>query len=508
MRGGFAALQGFAYLACAALFWGSAHGQEQKQQEQQQQQPQQQQEQQQQGQQQQYQGPPPYLDLRYDEDWTFLKQSKFPPDFFDPIKYIPFNERGWYTSFGGEVRMRYDNWHNANFGFAPAEWLNSNLQRYLFHNDTHLGPHVRVFAQLQSALEFGKKGGPWYSDKNTFEIHQAFVDLRTSADPKNYALLRVGRQEIALGSNHFVSTGDFFNSRHVFDGIQLIVGRGDWTFLAQGTKPVLVLEGAFDDEAEHGRTSWGAGFFAPNPLTPQGKTAGFYVALDSKRQFWNRGLGRDQRHTLGATINGTKNAWDYSYELLAQIGTFSPVQGGSDNIRAWAITTDTGYTIQKSKYYPRFGVRWNITSGDAGTGSLGTFHPLFPDTAYSGRMGLIGPSNVIDVTPNARFAITRRLYFIPEWSFFWRQKTTDGVYTPSLFTIPVETGITGFLIKPGNQSNARHIGNQLALAAHVIIDRHFSYTMSYNYFFAGKFLEETPPGLNSAFFVAWVTYKF
>jgi hypothetical protein len=438
-----------------------------------------------------------------------LKAGKAPRDYLDPIKHIPLGKNpAWYTSFGGEARTRYDNWHDANFGYAPAEYLNSNLQRYMFHNDTHLCEHVRVFTQVQSSFEFVKKGGPWPTDKDTFEFHQAFVDFRSSGDPKNYAMLRLGRQEIALGTNHFVSTGDFFNSRRVFDGAQLIVGRGSWTWLAQATRPVSVKEGAFDDVPEHDRTSWGTGFFGPNPLTPRGRTGGFYVALDTKRQLWNRGIGRDQRHTLGAIINGNREAWDYSYEFIVQLGTFSPLQGGSQNIRAWALTTDTGVTFPKSKLYPRLGLRWNVTSGDSGRGSLGTFHPLFPDTAYSGKMGLIGPSNVIDITPNARFALTRRLYFIPEWSFFWRQNTNDGVYTPSLPTVPPDTGVTGYIVKPGNQSRARHIGNKLALAAYVPIDRHLSYTISYNYFFAGRFLKETPPGRSSAFFVMWLTYKF
>jgi hypothetical protein len=448
---------------------------------------------------------PQYLDLRYDEDWSRLKESKSPPDYLDPIKYIPF--KNGYTSFGGEARVRYDNWHNANFGYTPAEYLNSNLQRYLFHNDTHVGEHFRVFSQVQSSFQFGKEGGSWPTDKNPFEIHQAFVDLRSSADPKNNVMLRIGRQEIALGTNHFVSTGDFFNSRRVFDGIQLMVNRGSWTWLAQATKPVAVREGAFDDVPEHGRTSWGAGFFAPNPITKQGRTGVFYVALDTKRQLWNRGIGRDQRHTVGVTLNGNREGWDYAYEFITQLGTFKPLQGGSQNIRAWALTTDTGLRL-RTKMYPRLGLRWNVTSGDSGQGSLGTFHPLFPDTAYSGKMGLIGPSNVIDITPNAQLALTRRLYFIPEWSFFWRQNTNDGVYTPSLPTIPESTGITGYIVKPGNQSNARHIGNQLALAAYIPIDRHLSYTMSYNKFFAGDFLKETPPGLSTHFFVMWLTYKF
>lgn len=216
-------------------------------------------------QQQQPQGPPPYLDLVYDEDWSHLKDSKAPPDFFDPIKYIPFNQEGWYLSLGGELRQRYDGWHNANFGYTPAEYLNDNLERYLFSADLHMGKHFRFFTQVASGLELGKKGGPWYGDRDNFEFHQFFLDMKTSDDPKNYVLLRVGRQEVALGADHFVSTGDFFNARHVFDGARLMVGKGDWTWLLEVTKPDLVEEGVFDDVPEHGRTSWGEGSFIPVP---------------------------------------------------------------------------------------------------------------------------------------------------------------------------------------------------------------------------------------------------
>jgi hypothetical protein len=452
-------------------------------------------------------GRPQFLDLRYDEDWSVLKRSEVSRDYLDFLKYIPFGDSS-YTSFGGEARFRYDNWRNAFFGAAPAEYLNSNLQRYLFHNDTHFGKHVRVFTQLQSSLEFGKKGGRWATDKDTAELHQAFVEFRSSDDPKKYVMLRVGRQEISLGSNHFVSTGDFFNARRVFDGVQMFIGRGNWTWVLYGRKPVLLKEGAFDDVPEHGRTAVGGGFFGPNPFTRNGRTIGFYLVLDTKRQLWNRGLGRDQRHTTGASISGVREKWDYAYEALLQLGTFTPVNAPAQNIRAWAITTENGVTFPNVKFYPRLGVRWNISSGDSGRGSLGTFHPLFPDTAYSGRTGLIGPSNVIDITPNARFAFTKRLYFLPDWSFFWRQNVNDGVYTPSLPTYPPESGITGYIVRPGNQSRARYIGNQIALAVFIPIDRHLSYTMAYNYFSAGKYLKETPPGKSAGFLVAWVTYRF
>src|ERR1035441_10104322 len=36
---------------------------------------------------------PQYLDLRYDEDWSHIKEVQGPPDFWDPTKYILLNDR-------------------------------------------------------------------------------------------------------------------------------------------------------------------------------------------------------------------------------------------------------------------------------------------------------------------------------------------------------------------------------------------------------------------------------
>jgi Alginate export len=452
---------------------------------------------------------PQYLDLVYDEDWSHIAQCN-QHDFFDPIKYIPLGKSGAYLTLGGEIRERWDNWHEALFGYTPATWLNGSLQRYLLSADFHFGKYVRFFTQVDSSLEFGKTGGPWYTDKDVFEFHQAFLDLRTSENKKHYLLLRLGRQEVALGADHFVSTGDFFNVRHFFDGAKLEVGQGDWTWIGFAMKPDIILPGAFDDVPEHGRTVWGGGFFHPSPLTKRGRIGAFYVGMDTKQQLWQRGLGREERHTLGARLEGNPGAWDYAYEGILQVGTFDQYGGPSNDIRAWAFTSDTGYTWVKAKgqHYPRAGLRSNITSGDSGKGALGTFNPLFPDTAYSSRLSLIGPSNVIDVTPTFRLALTRRIYALSEWSFFWRQKTTDAIYSPGLLTTPPTSGVVGYIEKPGNYSDARYIGNQIGVGLQVTLNSHFTWTAGYNYFSAGAFIKQTPPGKDTGYFVSWLTYRF
>jgi hypothetical protein len=282
--------------------------------------------------------------------------------------------------------------------------------------------------------------------------------------------------------------------------------------VAFAAKPVLIDTGPFTAVPEHRRTTYGGALFAPNPLTNQGRTTFFYTALDSKKQLWQRGLGRDNRHTLGARIEGSQKGWDYTYELIGQIGTFSPVAGPNVGIRAFAVTTDTGWTAMKLQpRYFRLGLVANVTSGDRGTGSLGTFHPLFPDLAYSGRLGLVGPSNLISVTPSLRFTPTRRILIISEWDFFWRQNTHDAIYTPSLLTTTIDSGITGFIAFP-SVNQKRFIGNQIGNGVKFTLDRHLTYTILYTYLRAGAFIKNTPPsvppGKSVGYAVMLFTYTF
>jgi hypothetical protein len=450
---------------------------------------------------------PQYLDLRYDEDWTHINEVPGPHDFFDPIKYILLNDQGWYMSLGGEIRERYDSWHNADFSLAPGPFLNGLFQRYLFHADTHFGEHFRFFTQIESSLENGKKGGPWYTDRDVFEFHQFFFDYKSSEDPNHYTRLRVGRQEVALGTDHFMATADWINVRRSMDGVQLVVARGPWIWIAFAAKPVLIDTGPLTALPEHRRTTYGGALFGPNPWSHQGRTTFFWTALDSKDQQWWRGTGRDNRQTLGARIEGSKKGWDYTYEAISQLGTFSPIGGPSVPIHAFGVTSDTGWTAAKLQpHYLRVGVVANITSGDGGTGALGTFHPLFPDLNYSGKLGLVGPTNVISVTPSLRYTITPRIFLLSEWDFFWRENTHDAIYSPSLQTTTIDSGIVGFITFP-SLDNKRYIGNQPGNAVQFTIDRHSTYTISYAPMFAGAFIKDAK-GKDVSYLTMWYTYRF
>src|SRR5262249_8856537 len=72
--------------------------------------------------------PPAYKLLRYEEDYSyFYRKSNLRPDFWDPIKFIPL---WWvdpnYLSLGGEVRERYEFYHNQDAGLPPANAQGNN----------------------------------------------------------------------------------------------------------------------------------------------------------------------------------------------------------------------------------------------------------------------------------------------------------------------------------------------------------------------------------------------
>lgn len=123
--------------------------------------------------------PAPYKQLRYDEDWGALLDPVLRAERLDRIKYIPLREKeGWYLSIGGEVRERFGRFGNPSWGEDPEDDNGFILQRYMLHADLHLGARVRVFGQVKSGLERGRKGGPEPADEDRLDLHQAFVDFK------------------------------------------------------------------------------------------------------------------------------------------------------------------------------------------------------------------------------------------------------------------------------------------------------------------------------------------
>src|SRR4051812_33096106 len=120
--------------------------------------------------------PPSYTLVRWDENYSYLKDPQQRTDLFDSIKYIPLGENS-YLSLGGQARYRYEFFNNFNFGAGPQDDDGYHLTRFLLHGDLHLGENFRLFVEGKSAMTDGRTGGPRASDADEADIQQAFGDV-------------------------------------------------------------------------------------------------------------------------------------------------------------------------------------------------------------------------------------------------------------------------------------------------------------------------------------------
>ena len=198
-------------------------------------------------------------------------------------------------SAGGEVRQEYEWFANEEWGAEVPDHNGYWLQRYMLHVDARLSRRVRLYGELKSGIEAGRAGGPRSSDEDRLDLHQAFVDVSFGR-----MTVRVGRQELAFGSQRLVSFREGPNMRQSFDGGTVVVQRGRWRADGFGTRYVSTETGVFDDSSDTGRSLWGV--YAVRSLAQDG-TKGvdlYYLGYRRTAATFDQGRGRELRHSWGA----------------------------------------------------------------------------------------------------------------------------------------------------------------------------------------------------------------
>src|SRR5260370_18073312 len=219
------------------------------------------------------------------------------------------------------------------------------------------------------------------------------------------------------------------------------------------------------------------------------------MGLDNKHvSFDGRGSGREQRETIGARLWGTAGHWDYNHELTFQWGSFQ-----SNDIHAWAVTTEGGYTGESIPLRPRFGIRQNAFSGNQNPSgrTLGTFNSLYQTGPYFSYAELFGNRNLFVLQPSAELHLGKKVSVTPNFAAYWRESTRDGLYTPS-----------GGIVVSGQTSRDRyvcsHASAQLQWEPHppptpVTEDLHF---------FPAALLKQSRLGPHINYLTEWLDFRF
>jgi hypothetical protein len=152
----------------------------------------------------------------------------------------------------------------------------------------------------------------------------------------------------------------------------------------------------------------------------------YYLGIDRQRSIFAQGIGPESRHTFGGRVSGRWKQLDFNYDLIGQIGAFMRAP-----VRAWAVSTDTGVALKLGRFPARLGVTVNSPSGDRDPADprLQAFNPLFPGNAYSGIVGLLGLTNITDLTPSLKVPVRPNLVLAFEALTHVCRSTRDGLYS-------------------------------------------------------------------------------
>lgn len=436
-----------------------------------------------------------YLTNIAEEDWRFLAGSKLRADFWDPVKYIPLGRKGWSVGFGGEMRVRADGFRVHGTQGTADLVDNYILQRYLLGTDLRMGQKLRFYCELQSGVISGRGDSPRPTDKDLFDVHQGFLEYRLLEGSQQSFQMRVGRQELTIGSSRLIAAAQGLNVKRSFDGLSLEYGFKAWRVQGAVARLVKLKPGFFNDPPDSGQDFWGASLARRGFPFKTTSVGAYYLGADRKLSEYFQGLGREQRHTLGARFVGALGKFDTSYDFIYQWGRFQNNIG----VRAWAVATETGYKLGKANWMPRLGLSVNASSGDRDPtdNRLESFNPLFPGNTYSGLVGLLGPTNLADITPSMRFRVRQNLLLGVEGPSYFRRSTRDGIY-----------GIDLSLLLPGDTNTEKYVGTNPGVVVNWQPARHITVTGAITRFLSGPFLTKTDFENGFSFYSGSLAYRF
>lgn len=433
--------------------------------------------------------------LRFNEDYSYVSKDST-HSLYNLVKHLPLSyNTSYYLSSGGEARYEYAVSGHEDWLKGGAGNNNLLLQRYNLHADIHLGPHVRIFTQLSSALENFSKFGPSPVNKDALNLQNLFIDVTVKSweQQQRSLTIRAGRQELDYGTGRLISVREGTNVRKYFTGAKVM-----YKAPAFGADAFVMMDdevnpGVFDNHLTHDINLWGV--YAYVFIPGQGNLDIYYLGTHRDHAKFEEGEQREVRHTAALRYWKYGGGFIYNIESAYQFGSF-----GNGRISAWTTAIDIGYLFEYVRFQPSVNLRNDYISGDRtpGDGRLQTFNPLYPKGGYFGFNPRIGPANLIDLHPYGTLTFSEHFSMQADAVFNWRYSTGDGVYTPS-----------GNFNLAGADSKKRYIGTAYLLSGEYTFSKFIRLSCGAQYFRTGAFIEDLIyPTVNSFFFNTQLSFKF
>ena len=163
-----------------------------------------------------------YKQLRYEEDYGYLRDRAAHSDPFDAIKFVPLGAEGdRYLSLGGEIRQRYEYFHNPVWGKRRKTPTGIGCSATCCIPTFILEIEFASLARSRAESNWAVRVVRVAQTKTNSTFIKPLSTFVAGVMSRAGLTLRVGRQEIGLGSSRLVSFREGPNVRQSFDGVRL-----------------------------------------------------------------------------------------------------------------------------------------------------------------------------------------------------------------------------------------------------------------------------------------------
>ncbi|HPD15907.1 MAG TPA: alginate export family protein [Planctomycetota bacterium] len=417
--------------------------------------------------------------------------AKAEPDFLDRLKTVKAGDIVF--RFAAEERIRFERWNNEDLDDHKDDRDRRLFARTRLKMDTVFSDWLQTRVELVDGREWMSERDP-RSQNDDLDLHQAYVEL--GGKP---VMVRLGRQEIDLGSRRLVAAPTWNNILRSFDAV-----RATYTSDAVEVHAFCgsVVVGEDDHFNEHRHDERFSGLYATLKPVPDHKLDLYVFRLHT----WNPGYyvtgedkvkGEHKRYTYGARLHGNlAKRWTYEVEGAVQRGHYA-----NDPIRAWAFYGTTTYTFDLP-WQPAIQPVLVCASGDKDPtdGRHGTFDPLYASThdMFGGIMDRVTWMNVRSAGVRLRAKPTAKLTVGVEAHRYWLAEEKDAWYT---------TGKKAARRDKAGKSGD-DIGCEIGCCAKYAVNKRLEVEGGVARFFPGAFADRTGPSDTAEFCYLMTVLKF
>lgn len=440
--------------------------------------------------------------------FPYSRFALMPPSFFDAdFRYLddPNNTDYDWSDFLHRVHLG-DNWLFATGGQFWSRYMHEvNSLLSGFENDYTLirtrvwtdlwyRDLVRLYAEFLDAHSIDPDLPPLRIDVNRSDFLNAFVEIKAGEWEDHPIYVRLGRQEILLGSQRLISTLDWANTRRTFDGVRAYRQGENWDIDVFWLQPVIPNPSRLDSKDNNQNFAGIWTTYRPRRGTFLDM---YYLFLDNTNHATLQGLqlAPYNVHTLGTRYAGDlESRWLWDFEAALQLG-----ERGNQDIVAAMTTVGLGYARADWFWSPTFWVYYDFASGDRtpNGGEFNTFNQLFPfGHYYLGWLDLVGRQNIHDFNMHLFLYPTKWITLWVQYHRFWLVSPKDALYNAA--GLPIRTDLTG---AAGND-----VGHELDLVLNFHLTNHSDVLVGWSKLYAGDFIKATGPGQSPELF--YLMYNF